>query len=258
MSHEPEFVTTCGHERTDHDICIVSCGIGPEYQEGLHSTRLHCEVNAPETWRLFYRDYPAGCPPHSEQQYAFKAFAMQRAIDAGFRFVVWMDSTFQPIRSLAPLWEILEKQGWYVPKQGDAVLGEWCSDWFLKNVQASRDALMTVPLCYSGIVALDMASEIGHAIWKEWRRSQRRGYWNGPHRNNPELNEVREWGVKFEGPCSYDPRCKGHRHDEAALSWILHQRGLRPDSHGFLTIDNPEKGIIGHHIPLICPPKIYA
>lgn len=52
MSEQPEFEMTSGRTRTDHDMCIVSCGIGPHYQEGLHSTRLHCEVNVPEAWRL--------------------------------------------------------------------------------------------------------------------------------------------------------------------------------------------------------------
>ena len=58
MSGQPEFEMTSGRSRTDHDMCIVSCAIGPHYQEPLHSTRLHCEVNVPEAWRLFYRELP--------------------------------------------------------------------------------------------------------------------------------------------------------------------------------------------------------
>ncbi len=248
MSYSPEFVTTNGQHRTLDDRCIVSCGIGPDYQEPLHSTRLHCEINAPEAWRLFYRDYPDGCPLHSEMQYAFKIYALRRAIDAGFRYVVWMDSSFQPIRSMAPMWERLKEHGWYAPRQGDSKLGEWCSDSFVLATQTSRDYLMKLPLVYSGLVGFDMKAEWGQGIWEEWKRLYEQGWFNGHHLNKP--GKDREpWGVKWSGHVSHDKRVQGHRHDEAALSWILWQRGLIPPDPDFFA----PGGFIGQHVKLVIP-----
>jgi hypothetical protein len=258
VSHEPEFVTTNGRDRGPNDKVIVSCGIGPEYQEGLHSTRLHCEVHVPDAWRLFYRDYPEGCPAHSIDQYAFKIFALARAIAAGFRYVVWMDATFQPVADTEPMWEWVREYGWYIPRQGSAMLGTWCTDAFEKwlgigaAVPTNRDLMMRIPLAYSGIVALDMHNPISRRIWGSWCELHSAGLFNGPHKNVPGLIPWRRWGLKWEGHCSYDPRCYGHRHDEAALSWVLHELGLEPPTTGFL-VSEDSRGFIADHVPLCIP-----
>lgn len=253
MSGQPEFEMTSGRSRTKHDACIVSCGIGPHYQEGLYSTRLHCEVNVPEAWRLFYRELPLGCPPHSEQMYAFKIWAMQRAIDAGFRYILWMDATFQPIASIEPLWESIKQDGWYAPPQASHKLGEWASGFLLYEMDLPRGEAWMVPLVYSGLVGLDMGSENGKEIWRQWVQSQVSGCWNGAHYHEAGAS-LRPFGQKTKGHVSGDPGVSGHRHDEAALSAILHGMELVPEDRGFLTLESPD-GFIGHRVPLVVPGK---
>jgi len=251
MSYNPEFVTTNGKERGPDDCVIVSCGIGTEYQEALHSTRLHCEKNVPEAWRLFYRDYPTGCPTQEESQYAFKIFAIKRAILASYRYVLWMDSCFQPIRSIEPLWEEIREKGWYVPKQGDAMLGNWSSDEFLERTGTNREELMHIPLVYSGLVGLDMHRTEARLIWECWYSLWELGTFNGCHLNKP--GEPRQrWGQKWQGHVSNDPRVVGHRHDEAALALVLHRLSLKPTVKGFITLESPD-GFIGHFVRLVCP-----
>jgi hypothetical protein len=251
MSGQPEFEMTGGFSRTDNDLCIVSCGIGPHYQEGLHSTRLHCEVNVPEAWRLFYRELPLGCPPHDQQMYAFKIWAMQRAIDAGFRYVLWMDSGFQPIYAIDPLVQVIKSEGWYVPRQGAFMLDEWCSDDMMVKLSILAKDLQRIPLCFSGLVGLDMKSEIGNAIWWKWKRTQEEGAWNGAHYNRPG-EPMTPFGLKTQGHVSNLETVKGHRHDEAALSWVLWSLGLTPMSKDFLTLES-ERGFIGRHVKLVTP-----
>lgn len=253
MIDEPEFITTNGKERTSEDCCIVSCGIGPHYQEPLHSTRLHCEVNAPEAWRLTYRQLPAGCPSHKEQMYAFKLWTIQRAIDAGFRYCLWMDTAFQPLRSIAPLWQATKRDGWYIPPQGNAMVGQYSNDELLAKFMLSRDQAMSIPLVFSGLVGLDLANKngIGWKIWTDWKETQRLGLWEGPHYNIPGA-ERSPFGQKTAGHVSYDTRVLGHRHDEAALSLVLNSYGLKPEHRGFLTLET-DSGFIGHHIKLMVP-----
>lgn len=250
MSGQPEFEMTSGRTRTDHDLCIVSCGIGPHYQEKLHSTRLHCEVNVPEAWRLFYRELPLGCPSHSEAMYAFKIWAMQRAIDAGFRYVLWMDSAFQPIASIEPLMEVVRRDGWYCPPQVQARLGEYCSDDMLTYFGMERAEAWKVQLVFSGLVGLDMRGGNGRLIWERWKASV--PFWRGAHYNAPGPLQV--FGQKTKGWVSDDPGVSGHRHDESALSAILHMQNMKPVDRGFLTLESPD-GFIGHHVKLVVPGK---
>lgn len=253
-SEEPDWIRPAGTEpnapRSPHARCIVSAGIGRYYRERLRSTVNHCAVHCPETWRLFYDCLPDGCPPHYESQYAFKIYALKRAIDAGFRYVLWMDTSFQPIASIEPLWAAVSHHGWFIPKQGSAMLGSWTSEAALTlyNIdhEVTREQLMNVPLCYSGIVALDM-QRVGRQIWDQWYRLYRFGAFNGPHYQGE--NECPIWsGHKSTAFCSADPRCEGHRHDESALSFVLHTMGITPMTSGLLTLDS-EQGIIGHGVP---------
>lgn len=232
-------------ERTTQDRVIVGAGFGLRaYAQRLRSTINHCEVYSPGTWKLWYDVLPEGCPPHEESQYAFKIFALRRAIVAPFRYVLWMDSSFQPIGDMEPLWKHIEEHGFYVPIQGDAKLGAWTSDAALSLFGMSRDDAMGVPLVYSGLVGLDLESRVGKLIWNLWLNTYESGTWDGPHFN--ELPHRRN-GAKWYGMCSLDPRCEGHRHDEAALSFVLHSLGLRPVFNDFLTLHS-EKGFIGHMV----------
>lgn len=251
MSGQPEFIMTSGRSRTRHDACIVSVGIGEHYQEPLYSTRLHCEVNAPEAWRLTYRELPLGCRPHLEDMYAFKIHAMQRAIDAGFRYVLWMDTAFQPIASIRPLWDVLEVEGWYCPPQVQARLGEYSSDRLLQHFGLSRATAWTIQLVFSGLVGFDMGSTTGRLLWEAWKDSWISGLWMGAHYHVSGL-PLQPHGQKTRGHVSNDPGVSGHRHDEAALSAILYQHGLVPKDRGFLTIESAA-GFIGHKVPLITP-----
>lgn len=197
---------------------------------------------------MFWSDYPDGCPPQQEQMYAFKIFALAEAIKAGFRYVLWIDSAFQPIRSIAPLWAAIEQDGWYVPPQLAERLSRWCSDAALALFGIDRSTAAEIPLVYSGLVGLDMESKTGRAIWDGWEALYRAGSFNGPHRNLPG-QPTEPWGQKWAGHCSDDPGVQGHRHDESALSYVLWKNGLTPVAKNFLTIESPD-GFIGHHVPI--------
>lgn len=246
----PAFWNPLGSDRTLGDRCIVSAGTEPHYYEGLHSTRLHCTRWAPEAWQLFYYGYPDGCPKQVERMYAFKIYALQRSIEAGFQHVLWLDSAFQPVGSMRELWREIEVESWYVQQQGNAVLGNWCSDAALDIFGIDRDQAMTIPLCYSGLVGLNMHTDIGNEIWQQWRILYASGSFEGAHTNVMNSPLVPH-GHKTMGHCSSDSRCIGHRHDEAALSFILWKLGKKPRLMPFFKMDTP-LGFIGHHVELVC------
>lgn len=196
---------------------------------------------------MFFTDYPQWCPSQEQKQYAFKIYALREAIAQGFRHVLWMDSAFQPIASIEPLWAAIERDGWYIPPQLAEKLGRWCSDAALAKFGIDRAEAYRIPLVYSGLVGMDLDSEKGRAIWEGWQEMYELGSFDGPHKNIPGA-PMTAWGNKWEGHVSDDPEVQGHRHDESALSFVLHRVGLVPQKRGYLTIEGDPRAFIGHHV----------
>ncbi len=226
---------------------ILNVAVEGSYPELGAKTQRFCTRWAPDCWQMFWNgEYPHGCPKHSQSMYAFKIFALREAIAAGFRYILWMDTAFQPVAPLDRLWALIERDGWYAPQQGDSKLGEWCSDGALRRFHLTRENAMLIPLAFSGLVGLDMRSERALGIMEWWRCWMEQGTFNGPHANDPGVDTY-VWGNKLRGHCSHDPRVFGHRHDEAALSFVLHTLGLTPGLHGIIAHET-NTPIIGHHV----------
>ena len=224
---------------------IVNCGIGWHYAALSRTVETACAMYG-ETGSLeFWRDYPSGCPTHAERQYAFKIFAIREAIAkyGNDATILWMDSTFIPLRSIEPLWEHIETHGWYALLQGGAKVGEWATDRSLELMELDRETAMQIPLCLSGLVGLNLAHETGRMLWDGWQHRYEAGAFDGAHINKPG-ESFTVVGNKFSGHCSDDPRVHGHRHDETALSVALWRLGLAPSSNDFTTVYSAD-GFIG-------------
>jgi hypothetical protein len=243
--------------------CIVSCDIGNHYAQDFLVTKENCNRYCGDAWRLYYDDYPDGCPPHSESMYAFKVYAIEEAIRAGFRFILWMDSSLAPLAPIEPLWRTIEQHGWYAAPQYSgitegqpwrhwastvqATLGEWCSDAALGIFGMSREAAFSIPLALTGLVGLDMQNPMAQTIWRMHKEFHGRGVFNGAHVNKPGHPVTAVGNGKFHGHVSHDARVQGHRHDETSLSFILHRLGLRPVNLGFWTLES-KAGFIGQFV----------
>jgi hypothetical protein len=232
---------------------IVSCGIGQPYIDDFSITTQNCDRFCPEAWKLYYSDYPEGCPSQSEQQYAFKVYALDQAIQAGFRYILWIDSSLAPVAPITPLWERVAADGWYAAPQfngittndpwrhwaseKEATLAEWCSDKALSIFGIARSQTKRIPIVLTGLVGLDMLNPLAARIWITHKALYEAGVFNGPHANHPN-RPIKTVGRKFAGHVSNDPGVLGHRHDETSLSFILHVLGLKAIKRGFLTLES--------------------
>lgn len=163
---------------------------------------------------------------------------------AGRRYVMWMDVSFQPVASLEPLWNEIEQRGWFAALQGRSKLSTWASDEALEVYDISRQTAAAIPMCLSGVVGLDLGTHDGIRILMHW--NDLRSTFHGAHYNRPG-EEQKNMGNKLTGHVSYDPSVEGHRHDEAALSFVLWKMGLQPVRTRFLEVDQPEGFIIGRN-----------
>lgn len=226
---------------------IVSVGLGSHYRKLLRSTANHCAVWCPEARRLFVDALPTLWPSHGERRYGFKIHALREPVNAGYHLILWMDATLAPIGPINGIWGRILRDGYFALASGSR-LGTHTSDAALEIYGITRDEAMEIPHVLSGLVGINMAHPTGREVWAAWERLYERGAFEGPHFNSareglPFYTE-RPVGNKWAGLCSNDPRCEGHRHDESALSFVLHSLGL-PASGGMPW----EQYNIGSHVP---------
>lgn len=192
---------------------------------------------------LLFGGYPEGCPKHETHNYAFKVWAMNAAIEQGFRQIMWIDCRCRPVAPLEPVWDVIELNGFYVSQEGDAKLGDWCTDDSLKLFGIDRETARTIPLVRGGVFGVDVASITGSQIWHRYKALCEAGAFNGAHKNEPGKPIVHWGGGKWRGHVSDDPAVGGHRHDETALAYTLWSLGLKPSA-DITNPDVPEGSVI--------------
>src|ERR1700675_1035100 len=99
--------------RMTRAVCCVATTA--HYQKGM--ARL---IYAADEWTsvdAFWKKEPEGCPPHAEVPYAFKAYALKSAAEYS-DLLLWADASILPIRSLEPLWERIERDGFWIARNG--------------------------------------------------------------------------------------------------------------------------------------------
>lgn len=174
---------------------------------------------------FLFKGEPDQSPSHAERPYAFKAYALKHAADAGCQTLLWADASILPIRSLEPLWEKIERDGYWIARNG-WTNAQWTSDLAYGDLFPSemtnfglercREVNSKIPHVVATSFGLDLRHEVGQKILEEYHRlaSQTLAFC-GPWTNltNGVSNDLR---IRKCGPDSV----LGHRHDQTALSVI--------------------------------------
>jgi len=169
---------------------------------------------------------PPGSPPHEEAPYGFKLYAVAEALRKGYASLLWLDAPCLVAASLGPVFEKIERDG-HCFVSGDERLGNWASDACLAAFGMGRDQAMDMALLNGAFIGLDLE----HARTREWYRrilqQCEQGLFRGAALTEHAPPEVRARNVdKDTGHLSDDPRCWGHRHDEAVGSCLGHLLGM--------------------------------
>lgn len=217
---------------------IVSVGTTEHFQKGMK--RLLAAVQALDNhgwsgdrteWWGWGDITGTGWPSHEEKPYAFKAYALKHVADvANAELVLWCDACIRPVRSLDPLWAQIERDGYWIARNG-WTNAQWCADSaypdlfhdeLIRNrihldqgVEAFREINKTIPHVVATSFGLNLKSEIGRAFLAEYYRlaSETRAFC-GPWVNTPET------------PCGPQD-VRGHRHDQTAASVIAWRLGIK-------------------------------
>ena len=206
--------------------CVVNVATGPYVP--LQS-RLVASVRS-SGWTgglLLWSDaWPPGSPSHEEVPYGFKIHAIREAERRGFESVLWLDSPCLAQAPLAPLFERIEAVG-HLFVTSHEKLGNWIGDAALAAYELSRDEAMALPLLHGSCFGLRLADLKASAWLASLEQAASLGHLNGPYFTDHAPADVRRRKPRASvGPASTDPRCWGHRHDEAIGSLLAPRFGL--------------------------------
>lgn len=143
---------------------------------------------------------PRGARPFLDSLYGFKPHAIQEAIDAGFKKVVWVDAAIilhKPIVIDSPMVAIIDS----------SVLP--ASDRALKYYGMTREQSKNLTLVGGSFYYFDFNTPLANMIFDSWKKAEIDGIFGSQHQES------------FEG-------LQGHRHDETCMRLSMHLYGHKP------------------------------
>jgi hypothetical protein len=152
-----------------------------------------------------YKDYPNRLFSGTNAYY-LKPSALYEAAKEHNQ-LLWMDSSCWVIKDLEPIWEAIEKDGYYFIHAGFNC-AQYCNDESLAYFGVTRDEAEKMPLIYAISFGLDLSHVIGRNIYDRFLTSAD--------------NKIFD-----KGNGSTDPRFIAHIFDQSALSIIAYQLGCK-------------------------------
>jgi hypothetical protein len=181
---------------------LRSVGFGGEHEifKGIND---YAHIGSP-----LHKNAPGAVP------YAFKAYAIKKAMDEGARFILWVDSPIYATKSIAGVWAYIQRNGYMFFDNLGYSIGDYTSDSCLAKHGMSREEAFASPMIMACVMGFDVNNPEAKAFLKRYIEAAADGIsYPGDWSNN--LLQV-----------SNDMRCKGHRHDQSVASIIIKQMGL--------------------------------
>ena len=195
--------------------CIVSFGNGAWYPRGVQRLKESCEKFGVEF--ILLTEYCDFIPHHSGIPYGFKPALIHHAFHWDYENVIWIDSSGWLQHDPSPIFDIIEKVGYFILNNHGQFNNWWCKDAQLNHFGFTREQARTQPHAVGGLVGFNRNCP----YFKEYYDFQHlyKGQWNNDNRTESDSDE-----------------CKGSRHDQSVLSLIVAKHGLKlHDQKGFVT-----------------------
>lgn len=219
--------------------CIVNVATGP-YVRGQHRLaealpncgRIHnCKSwlthgatqeqrdNILITWN---GELPKGSPPHSRIPYGFKAHALNAADHADYDLILWVDACIVPNGSLEPIWERIERDGYWISRNGWPNAA-WTADAAYADLGITREENAGIEHVVATAFGVSPRHPLGRRLLNEYFRLANTAAFCGPWWN---ANSPTYGNRQGAAPCG-PPEVHGHRHDQTALSVIAWRLGCQ-------------------------------
>lgn len=181
--------------------CVISfANSSGNYVSGIARLSDSLRNNFDGDFGSWIGEHTLGAPLHSDNPYAFKIHAFQKAIDAGYTQILWLDSSVFAVQPIQPVFDHIAGHG-YIMQDAGHFLGDWCNDetlaYFALNKQDMKEVRM---IGNAGFLGLDMNNPTAKLFFEMWRDAMNAGMFCG----------------------SWD----NHRHDMSCSSAIRYKLGM--------------------------------
>lgn len=229
---------------------IVNYATGERYLRGLQRLERATREEPPfgvgrYFWGALGHPITKEWPSHQQIPYGFKAYALKLAAEQGYDLLLWADASILPIRSLEPLWERIERNGYWMSINGDWGNHQWTCDAAYPDLfpndtmEVARAVNGHIPHVVATTFGLNVKSEIGKTFLDEYYRlaSETKAFCGPWWNSNGEREDYRK--NAGAAPCG-PPECLGHRHDQVAASVIAWRLGMVLDQSKLFTYRGEE------------------
>jgi hypothetical protein len=146
--------------------------------------------------------------------YGFKPWAIQKAIEAGYETIIWMDSAVYPTKPIDDFISHIQKHGYIFFDNIGFTVGDYTSDVCLNNFNWTRDKAFKHPMIMACVMGFSTKSEAAMQFQKSYL-----------HASTDRISFPGSWN-NHNGEVSADMRVKGHRHDQSVASIIIADMNL--------------------------------
>jgi hypothetical protein len=188
--------------------CVVSFaddGHNGMYREKMK--RLEASIKKYSTADfLGFTDYKEiGSPIHKEIPYAFKPYAIWKAIEMGYESILWLDSPIVAIKDISHIFEYIERFGYLFFRNVGHPLGKWSHDKALKHFGKTREDAMKIDQVMACAMGFCVGPSAGHSFT---------------------VRELILRPYKDLAPELYPGSWENSRHDQMVMSFIINKHGL--------------------------------
>lgn len=145
-------------------------------QVRLHSAMLRYNPEIPLL--LFGSEAELSAPPHSDNPYAFKIYAIEAAREMGYDQILWLDASVYPVGSLDPVFDYLTDKGIFLEEAGHYA-GQWANQGALNYFNITKEQGMGMPMFSAGYCGFDFRNPVSVEFFAEWKEAMRNGVFKG-------------------------------------------------------------------------------
>lgn len=140
---------------------------------------------------LFREESEVNAPLHTDNNYAFKVYAIDHIREKGYSKILWMDASMLPIKNVDGIFDIIERDGYFF-QNGGWKNRDWTNE-DAKDYFGTDDGDMMAACCFG----LDFDNEKTIEFWNNVKQAMTDGIFNG----------------------SWDD----HRHDQTVMSLLAYK-----------------------------------
>lgn len=193
------------------EIAFCSSAFGKNYLPMLDRLIVSIHKTHPNSKLFIYRDQlPRNSKPHKDSMYGFKIHAIQEAVDAGYKKIVWLDSSCILVNDIRRVFQHCKTHGIVASNDANFVWTN-CNDAALRHFGITREQAKQIGLHFAAgsYYVLDFDIPLCREVFETWKESERLGLFG---------KSTDRW-EDSGGP-------SGHRHDETCFGLSLWKHNL--------------------------------